>query len=81
MVLSGVDIKDNKTVKWKVENSGGKDPGDKGYFIMSDEWSDEYVYEVAINKKYFDNELLNVLTTEPEVLPPWDPMGAVARVF
>jgi len=81
MVLSGVDIKDNKTVKWKVENSWGKDPGDKGYFIMSDEWFDEYVYEVAINKKYFDNELLNVLTTEPEVLPPWDPMGAVARVF
>lgn len=78
MVLSGVDVKDGVTKKWKVENSWGKDVGSEGYFVMSDEWFDQYVYEVAIDKKYLDRKVLDLLKTEPVVLPPWDPMGSVA---
>jgi bleomycin hydrolase len=81
MVLSGVDVEKGKTKKWKVENSWGKDVGEKGYFIMTDGWFDQYVFEVAINKEYFAQELIDLLKTEPVVLPPWDPMGAVAKLY
>ena len=45
---------------------------------MSDSWFDEYSYEVMVDKKYLSEELLKVLDTEPIVLKPWDPMGALA---
>ncbi len=80
MVFTGVDVDDEgRPVKWRVENSWGDKYGDKGYFVMGDGWFDEYVYEVTVNKKYLPKGLLPVLETEPVVLPPWDPMGALAR--
>jgi bleomycin hydrolase len=58
--------------------SGDKDWGDKGYMYMMDEWFDQYLFEIIVSKKYLSLELLNVLRTEPVVLPPWDPMGTLA---
>ncbi len=79
MVLTGVDTDVfNVPVKWKVENSWGTKVGDEGYFLMTDRWADEYVYEIAVHKQYIDDALLSILDTEPIVLPPWDPMGALA---
>ncbi len=80
MLFTGVDVDDSdKPIKWRVENSWGKENGDKGYLLMTDKWFDEYLYEVAVSKKYLSSELLQVLDTEPVVLPPWDPMGSLAR--
>jgi len=80
MVFTGVDIdEDGKPRKWRVENSWGDRVGDKGFYTMSDRWFEEYTYEVMIQKKYLSEELLKVLVTEPIVLKPWDPMGALAR--
>ena len=80
MVFTGVDIDDSgKPIKWRVENSWGTKLGDKGYLVMADRWFDEFLYEVMISKKHLSPELLEVLDTEPVVLPPWDPMGALAR--
>ena len=80
MVLTGVDLDDsNKPIKWRVENSWGTKLGDKGYLVMADGWFDEFLYEVMISKKHLSPELLEVLDTEPVVLPPWDPMGALAK--
>lgn len=45
---------------------------------MSDDWFTEFVYEVVIDKKYLPEDVLNVLTQTPVVLPAWDPMGALA---
>ena len=79
MVLTGVDLDDDgRPVKWRVENSWGDEKGDKGYLTMSDRWFDEYLYEITIGKKYIAPDLLKVLDTAPIVLPPWDPMGALA---
>lgn len=79
MVFVGVDLDEKKRPrKWRVENSWGDKGGDKGFLVMSDEWFDEYVYEVAVNKKFLPKKLLPILETEPVRLPPWDPMGALA---
>lgn len=81
MVITGVDIVDGQPTKWKVENSWGEKAGDKGYFVASDAWFDEFVYQVVINKKYLSQDLQDVIKNEydhPTVLKPWDPMGALA---
>ncbi len=74
MVFVGVDTLEGKPTKWLVENSWGDKKGDKGYWTMYDDWFDEYVYKVIINKKYLPKPVLDILKTEPIVLPPWDPM-------
>ncbi|MFQ6031940.1 MAG: C1 family peptidase, partial [Candidatus Zixiibacteriota bacterium] len=74
MVFVGVDTLEGKPTKWLVENSWGDKRGDKGYWTMYDEWFDEYVYKVIINKKYLPKRVLDILKTEPIVIPPWDPM-------
>jgi bleomycin hydrolase len=80
MVLTGVDLDETgKPRKWRVENSWGAMIGDRGYMYMMDEWFDEYLFEITVRKKYLSPELLSVLCTEPVVLPPWDPMGTLAR--
>ena len=78
MVLTGVDLVNDQPTKWKVENSWGNTVGTKGYFVMSDEWMDEYCYQIVINKKYLSDELKAAQAQEPQVLAPWDPMGTLA---
>ena len=78
MVLTGVDLKDDRPTKWKVENSWGNKVGHKGYFVMSDGWMDEYCYQIVINKKYLSAEQLAAQEKPAKVLAPWDPMGTLA---
>ena len=79
MVLTGVDLDaDGKSVKWKVENSWGDKVGQKGYFVASDAWMDEYTYQIVVRKDFLTAEELAAYEAEPQVLAPWDPMGALA---
>ena len=78
MLFTGVDLKRNTPRKWRVENSWGDKNGDKGYYLMSDSWFDEYNYEVVVDKKYLSNKILEIFNREPNYLEPWDPMGALA---
>ena len=52
-----------------------------GYLVMSDDWFSEFVYEVVIDKKYIPDGVLKVLQQEVNVLPAWDPMGALAKLW
>ena len=78
MLFTGVDLKRNTPRKWRVENSWGDKNGDKGYYLMSDSWFDEYNYEVVVDKKYLSRKILEIFNREPNYLEPWDPMGALA---
>ena len=78
MLFTGVDLKRNTPRKWRVENSWGDKNGDKGYYLMSDSWFDEYNYEVVVDKKYLSNKSLEIFNRKPHNLEPWDPMGALA---
>jgi bleomycin hydrolase len=79
MLFTGADVVDGKARRWRVENSWGADPGQKGFFTMNDSWFDEYMFEIAARKEYLPADLQEALALEPIVLPPWDPMGALAR--
>ena len=81
MLITGVDLDSkNRPIKWRVENSWGNKNGDKGYHIMSDSWFDEYNYEIVVHKSFLPNDLVKIYETKnPVKLPPWDPMGALAR--
>ncbi|MGO2763484.1 MAG: aminopeptidase C [Pseudolactococcus laudensis] len=79
MVLTGVDLDAaGNSLKWKVENSWGEKVGKKGYFTASDAWMDEYTYQIVVRKEFLTAEELAAYEAEPEVLLPWDPMGALA---
>ncbi|CRH94128.1 Aminopeptidase C [Chlamydia trachomatis] len=79
MVLTGVDLDETgKPLKWKVENSWGDKVGDKGYFVASDAWMDNYTYQIVVRKEFLSAEELAAYEAEAKVLAPWDPMGALA---
>ena len=77
MVLTGVDLKDGKPVRWKIENSWGDEKGKKGYYICSDTWFDRYVYQAAVEREYLGDNAAKY-DTDPIWLAPWDPMGTLA---
>lgn len=79
MVFQGVNLDENgKPNRWRVENSWGKEPGKDGYYVMTDEWFNEYMYQIVVNKKYLPQEALDAYYSEPIMLEPWDPMGSLA---
>ena len=78
MVITGVDLKDGKIVKWKIENSWGSDNGHAGYYIMSSSWFDKFVYQAVVDRKYLNKVELDAIKKEPIHLDPWDPMGTLA---
>lgn len=79
MVLTAVHLdKDNKPVRWRVENSWSDAAGTDGYFVMSDKWMDEFCYQAVIDTSVLHKDVRDVLKQDPKVLPLWDPMGALA---
>lgn len=79
MVFLGVDIQNDKPVKWLVEDSHGRERGHEGHWTMYDDWFDGYVYGVIIHKKYLPEEIIDVLKQKPVHLPPWEPIVAIIR--
>ncbi len=76
MTLVAVDLdKEGKPTKWLLENSWGQ-KGFKGHLIMTDEWFNEYMFRLVVNKKFVSPEILQLLEKKATMLPPWDPMFA-----
>ena len=77
MTLIAVDLDEaGNPKKWMVENSWGAKSGWRGNLIMTDEWFEEYMFRVVIDKKYIPAETLKLLEQKPQMLPSWDPMFA-----
>ena len=82
MVFQGVNLDDNgQPNRWRVENSWGKDPGKDGYYLMTDRWFEEYLYQIVVHKKYLTEEQRKAYASDPIELEPWDPMGSLAIAY
>lgn len=79
MVLTAVHLdEEGKSVRWRVQNSWGEGAGTDGWFVMSDRWMDQFVYQAVVEPRFVSRKVLDVLKMEPKVLNLWDPMGALA---
>ena len=66
----------NKIDKFKVENShGDKQYKYKGYYVMSSDWFNEYLYLAVVDKKYLPKKVLNALKLTPIELPYYTPFS------
>ncbi len=74
MTLMAVDLDESgKPKKWMVENSWGQG-ANGGHLIMTDEWFNEYMFRLVVEKKYITPKVQEVLRGKPTLLPAWDPM-------
>ena len=77
MTLIAVDLDEQgNSKKWMVENSWGANSGYQGNLIMTDEWFNEYMFRVVVERKYVPEDILKLLEQKPTLLPAWDPMFA-----
>ena len=79
MLIVGVNLVDGKPTRWKVENSWGDEKGKKGYFVMTDEWFDEYVYQVIVDRRFLTPDEAEAFKRDPGVLDRWDPFSCLAE--
>ena len=77
MTLIAVDLDEaGQPKKWMVENSWGAASGYQGNLIMTDEWFDNYMFRVVVEKKYVPADIMKLMEQKPIMLPSWDPMFA-----
>jgi len=79
MLIIGVDVRDDKPVKWRVENSWGTKRGSDGYWTMYDDWFGMYAHSIIVKKEYVPQEILDLYDKEPIILPVWDPNTSMMR--
>ncbi|QPG77202.1 hypothetical protein FOA43_004609 [Brettanomyces nanus] len=79
MLITAVHLDENgKPVRYRVENSWSSKSGSEGYYVMTQDYFKEYVYQVVVEKKDIPEYVSLLEDKEPVVLPPYDPMGALA---
>lgn len=77
MTLTAVNLDDNgKPTKWKVENSWGADHGQKGCILMTNDWFNEYMFRLVVDKKYVSSDLMKKYEQKPVMVMPEDPLFA-----
>ena len=56
MTICGVHIIEDKPVRWKVEDSYGEKEKINGYYVMNDNFFNEFVLNIIVDKKYLSQE-------------------------
>ena len=71
MLITGVNVVDDKTDRWKIENSWGNKYGNKGYYVATDDWIDTYVHRIVINKIFLEKKHLEILKQNKIKMEKW----------
>lgn len=65
MSICGVNLSnDDKPQRWKLEDSYGEEGKTNGYYIMNDNYFDEFVLQAIINRKYLSDKQLELFEQE-----------------
>lgn len=64
MVFTGVNLIDNNPQRWKLEDSYGTSEKINGYYIMNDNYFEDFVFSIIINKRYLSEKQLKALEQE-----------------
>ena len=73
MIFVGVNFdEDGRPNRWKIENSWGEEVGKKGYFVCSERYFRDFVYEVIVRKKHLTEAQRALLAGEPRRIQPWE---------
>jgi len=75
MIIRGYNEENKKINRWLVENSWGNESEFEGEIVMSNNWFDENVFEIVVNKKYVPKHIKDALMKKPVLLEPWDYFG------
>ncbi len=81
MTFTGVNLTpEDRPNRWKVENSWGKENGKDGYYVMSDKWFDEYVYQIFVKKEFVNPEIVDAYQKSAlETVDPFDTLWAMMK--
>ncbi len=80
MAIMGADTTDSgKVRKWLVENSWGSKRGDDGFWYMYNDWFDEYVLMIIVDKKLLSEDDLKLYDKKPIKIPVWEPFFLALR--
>lgn len=78
MTIKGVQIENNKPIRWKVEDNGGKEIRINGYYVMNNNFFEKCVYWVWINKKYIPKQILDINNTNPILYDYTDSISSIS---
>lgn len=65
MVITGVNLVNNQPQRWKIEDSYGTKEKLDGYYIMNDNFFEDFVLSVVIHKKQLTEEERNLWNKKP----------------
>lgn len=61
MCFVGVNLEEGKIQRWKVEDSYGTKERMDGYYVMNDNYFEEFVMNIVIHKKYLSEQQIKLL--------------------
>lgn len=74
MAMAGVEVdKEGKPVKWVVENSFGTVRGWDGFVVIDGEWFNDYMFRMAVERRFVPEHLLPLLEQKPKLIKSWNP--------
>ena len=80
MMITGYHEQEGKILRWKIENSWGKDSGKDGFCLMTNSWMEQYVYQILVKKSLLEPTEIETISNNDyyETIEPWDPLGTLA---
>lgn len=75
MVITGIELEDNRIKRFKIKNSWGKSETNSGYWIATPSWMKKYLYQIVIKEDYMLKDEIELLKTKPTELNIWDSLA------
>lgn len=75
MVITGIELEDNRIKRFKLKNSWGKSETNSGYWIATPSWMKKYLYQIVVKEDYMLKDKIELLKTKPIELNIWDSLA------